>query len=225
MYIPAANRCTRYRDSIPVNCSHHAGDASRSCPVGSYIDKQCNIREAVYSDFDRSSCKACPKRWCQPGTFASACRLCRMRDGRADTASSAGQKLKPCTGTSGTDDSICVPCPDLPSGRYVSFALSFFRGMRAATHPMQRAGAAGENTFRPSARAQSVLCSRPTAACTTAAARGMGPRTKVSATATPTFRAASSASMAWSGNRRYATRGKAPSGNARRAKFPALGTM
>ena len=102
MYIPAENRCTRTRDSIPVNCKYSAGDANRSCPVGTYIEKQCNIKEAVYSDFDRSSCKACPKRLCQPW-----------------------ERVKPCTGTMGRDDSVCEPCPNLQAGRCVRYFADF----------------------------------------------------------------------------------------------------
>ena len=95
-YIPAQNRCNRTRDSITANCKYHVGDPNRTCNVtGQYIATQCNIRDALFSDEDRSSCKACDNRGCHPG-----------------------YKRISCTGTLDRDDGTCVTCPNLPGARF-----------------------------------------------------------------------------------------------------------
>ena len=75
---------SRYQYNVP----------NRTCFVGSYIDKQCNIKESAWSERDRSSCKACSRKQ----TLAP------------------GYRIVPCTGASTWDDSGYEACPNLPNG-------------------------------------------------------------------------------------------------------------
>ena len=80
-------------NKIFPGCRYQYNVPNRTCPEGTHIDKQCDLKESAWSDRDRSSCSPCKKKDMAPG-----------------------YRNVPCSGRSTADDSGREACPNLPGG-------------------------------------------------------------------------------------------------------------